>query len=203
MRDRVATGFTEIYCWKATVGVREQEAMRRSWDAISGWHLELSTLCWTGGVNYSWVWSTTVHLEVSCTVVLGSSARPRHRSEHWEQLTSLYPDNNGSPTNQMKMPHRRYRSWSLVFWSFIRKPHSNASLSLLVMLVVMLYVVMIVVVVMIIVVVMMMMIVMNVSFIRRPHSHASVSLSPGQRFASIHAKTVATMTIMIDDRDNI
>ena len=71
------------------------------------------------------------------------------------------------------------------------------------MLVVMLYVGMIVVVVMIIVVVMMMMIVMNVSFIRRPHSHASVSLSPGQRFASIHAKTVATMTIMIDDRDNI
>ena len=70
------------------------------------------------------------------------------------------------------------------------------------MLVVMLYVVMIVVVVMIIVVVMMM-IVMNVSFIRRPHSHASVSLSPGQRFASIHAKTVATMTIMIEDQDNI
>ena len=64
------------------------------------------------------------------------------------------------------------------------------------MLVVMLYVVMIVVVVMIIVVVMMM-IVMNVSFIRRPHSHASVSLSPGQRFASIHAKTVVTMIIML------
>ena len=71
------------------------------------------------------------------------------------------------------------------------------------MLVVMLYVVMTGIIIILIIVVVMMMIVMNVSFIRRPHSHASVSLSPGQRFASIHAKTVATMTIMIDDRDNI